>query len=313
MLPESRLARFLENATQTGGVDFHLHSHFSDGAQSPGDLVDEVLEKKLLAFSLTDHDTMGGIAQARDALRRRQPRARDASDYRPDEWTILGGGPWFVPGVECSAQFEGQEVHLLGYFAKIDPPEMTTYLKKQADERTRRNEAMIRKLNTLGYPITSRDLRRFGIAQTMRGRVHIALWLVENADFTSIEEAFQVLLNEGRPAYVQREKHSVEEVADVIARSGGVAVLAHPQKYGWCENRDAPETIQSLKRRFSSCQSMGVAGVECYHGQANKEESRFMSDLASELGMICTAGSDSHGRDDHHGQMYDGETCCSRD
>lgn len=312
-LPDSRLVRFLEDTTQSGGVDFHLHSYFSDGAQSPTALVEEVLRKKLFAFSLTDHDTMAGNFEARDALRQICPTSRDISDYKPGDEKRKGEIPWFVPGVECSTQFEDQEIHLLGYFTEVDPPEMKQFLKNQADLRVKRNEAMINKLNALGYQITPFEFRRYGVDQTVLGRVHMALWLVEYAGFPSIKEAFRRLLNEGCPAFVPREKHTVEEVAGAIAKSGGVTVLAHPQQYRWCEDINSPETTQSLTRCFSDCQSMGVLGVECFHGQASQEESQLMSEVAKGLGMICTAGSDSHGRDDQHAHMYEGGTVFNLD
>lgn len=289
-MADRSLASFLHRESLAGGVDFHLHSSFSDGVQTPGQLVREAIEKKLRAFSLTDHDSMAGI-----------PAVREAMEGQPDPAL-----PHFVPGVECSARFEGQEIHVLGYFTQDCPPAMAAFLAVAVEERARRNQAMIERLQALGYGIRPEDLVREEEGYEVSGRVHLALWLVRNAGFLSISQAFRELLGEGKPAYVPRQRRSAEEIVSVIEASGGVAVLAHPQQYGWCSGQDAGAILKSLRRRFLILRDAGLAGIECFHGQATPEESEWMRRTADELGMICTAGSDSHGRDDHHAPMYEG-------
>ncbi|NLA95487.1 MAG: PHP domain-containing protein, partial [Clostridiaceae bacterium] len=263
-----------------------LHSHYSDGAQSPRDLVLEVMANRLKAFALTDHDSMAGIPALRSALNE------------------LGAGARFVPGVECSARFEEQEIHILGYFTEDQPPAMLDYLKKVVLERQERNLKMIKRLNQLGYAIRAGDLAEADGEKRIHGRVHMALWLVEHAGFPSIADAFGELLNEGRPAFIPRKRRKVEEVATVIRKAGGVAVLAHPQQYGWCALPSDPDAGRLLHHRFCSIRDQGVQGIECFHGQATPQESRMIRAAASGLDMICTAGSDSHGREDQHASMY---------
>lgn len=286
--PEGDLALYLADAVRQGGVDFHLHSLYSDGAQTAEELVDQVLAHGLWAFALTDHDSMEGIPAVRRALAHR-PQARDLV---------------FIPGVECSASFEGREVHILGYFPLDRPPLIRAYLKEEARDRRRRNEAMLAKLRALGYPIQATDLLAYGQEGTLPGRVHMALWLVDHAGMASVEVAFRELLDEGRPAFVYRERRQVCDLAQVIRQSGGVAVLAHPQQYGWCQDPASEETRSALARRFAAFKEAGLQGVECYHGEASQAESSLMAGLAESSGLICTAGSDSHGRPDGHASMY---------
>ncbi len=283
---DSRVARFLRLATAEGAVDFHLHSSYSDGAQTPEELVEEALEKGLRAFSLTDHDSLAGIPAIREALAEVPPASR----------------PDFVPGVECSARYQDREVHVLGYFEEDQPRQMMAYLEKLASDRQRRNRAMIKKLRDLGYKIDYDDLYRHAHSRSMVGRAHMALWLVEEAGFASVEEAFKELLNEGRPAFVYRERRLVAEVVQIIRESGGIAVLAHPQQYGWCKEGAGVD----LLTHFKNFQQAGILGIECFHGQATALESHLMQKTARELGMFCTAGSDSHGREDQHASMYQG-------
>ena len=279
-LSASSLSRFLDETSRRGGVDYHLHSSFSDGALTPDALVQSVIEHRLFAFSLTDHDTIDGIPHVRQAL------SKTAQD-----WTVI-----FIAGVEMSARFDDREVHILGYFTEDRPPSLTQYLACQVKERRIRNEAMIHRLNTLGYNMRYEELSRFGGEKTLPGRVHMALWLVENGDFPNIESAFRELLGEGKPAFVYRRRHDAKEVIEVIHNSGGVSVLAHPQEYGW----------RDFSKHFKSLKDMGIQGIECFHGSATAEQSQLMTAIAAELSLICTAGSDSHGRDDQHASMYYG-------
>lgn len=285
---EAPIARFLREATEAGAVDFHLHSSFSDGAQTPEELVAEALINGLRAFSLTDHDSMAGIPAVREALSL-IPRA---------------GRPVFVAGVECSARYLDQEVHLLGYFDEDQPVDMMAYLDKLAADRDKRNRAMIERLRELGYGISYEDLFRHGHSRTMAGRAHMALWLVEEAGFASIEEAFQELLNEGRPAFVYRERRLVPEIVQVIRQSGGVVVLAHPQQYDWYRAGLETGEAAGLLAHFKYFRQAGVGGIECFHGQATPGEARYLREIARQLDMFCTAGSDSHGRADQHAPMY---------
>lgn len=286
------LSLFLDEASRRGGVDFHLHSCFSDGAQTAEELVRSVLENGLQAFSLTDHDNIDGVPYVRKALSRLNAK----SDIR------------FIPGVEMSARFEGREVHILGYFTEDQPLILKRYLARQVRERQQRNEAMIKRLNELGYDVRYEDLSRYGGEKTLPGRVHMALWLVEHGAFSSITEAFQKLLGEGRPAFVYRERHSAKEVIRVITASNGVSVLAHPQEYGWCDHeRLSKEDVeQTLMARFLTLKKAGIHGLECDHGGASPQERLLMRKLCEKLSLICTAGSDSHGRDDQHAPMYRG-------
>ncbi|NLB50288.1 MAG: PHP domain-containing protein [Clostridiaceae bacterium] len=286
------LARFLHEASLSGGVDFHLHSYFSDGAQSPAQLVRQVSTNKLKAFALTDHDSMAGIPGVRDEMDR----------------LSSPGLPRFVPGVECSAQFQGREVHVLGYFTEDNPADLQAYLQELAWEREDRNRRMLARLNQLGYAIQAADLADEADASSIKGRVHMALWLVREGGFATILDAFHQLLAEGKPAYIPRQRRSVEEVAEVFKRSGGLAVLAHPQLYGWCDDPDEGKVLSELQVHFEALRGKGIEGIECFHGQSSSRQSQLMFKVAAGLDLICTAGSDSHGRDDQHAEMYHGES-----
>jgi predicted metal-dependent phosphoesterase TrpH len=87
-----------------------------------------------------------------------------------------------------------------------------------------------------------------------------------------------------------------------------LSVIAHPHLYGWTDNPGLPSTRKKLRERIVQLAEEGLTGIECFHGKATPEEQRLLADIASEFGMIRTAGSDCHGRTDHHAPMYDRHT-----
>lgn len=301
-----RLAAFLDTTSVRGGVDYHIHSTYSDGALTPGELVAHVIENDLSAFALTDHDTMAGVGEVLGIL------GSGPSSARGEGADGTGGSsPLFVPGVEISVMLDNREIHVLGYFTEPDPGGIADYFADQAKNRERRNLAMIEKLRTLGYDISMDDLMLYGKEKTLPGRVHMALWLVDHGVCRSVSGAFQQLLGEGKPAFVHRTRRSIEEAFHEIDRAGGLSVIAHPQQYGWTGNPDDPSAFKKLYSRFEYLAKLGLRGIECFHGKAGPEEMRLLAGVASELGLIRTAGSDFHGRSDHHAPMYDGKTSFS--
>ena len=282
------LALLLDRLTLAGGVDLHLHSTCSDGAKTPREVGQAAVEHGLYAFALTDHDTMSGVSEAKESA---------------------GDDILFFPGIECSAVDCGSEIHILGYFSHLFVPEVEAYLEERRRDRRERNYRMLDKIRSLGYPITEDSLLSYGgKGNASIGRVHMALWLVDNGGFKSVSDAFRVLLSEGKPAYIARPRHSISEVTNVIKKAQGVAVLAHPVQYGWCRFPDRPSTRLRLRERLLRCKEAGIDGVECFHGEALEDERRLLFDVTTELGLIRTAGSDDHGRVDTHAPMYYGST-----
>lgn len=282
------LALLLDRLTLAGGVDFHLHSTCSDGAKTPREVGRAAVDHGLYAFALTDHDTMTGVVEAKEAA---------------------GDDILFFPGIECSAVDCGAEVHILGYFSQLFVPEIEAYLEERRRDRLERNYRMLDKLRALGYPIDKDALVSYGgKGNASIGRVHMALWLVDHGGFKSVSDAFRALLSEGKPAYIARPRRAICEVTAVIRKAQGVAVLAHPAQYGWCRFPDHPSTRTRLRERLLRCKKAGIDGVECFHGEASDDERRLLFDVTTEIGLFRTAGSDDHGRVDTHSPMYSGTT-----
>jgi hypothetical protein len=244
-----------------GGADLHCHSRHSDGTFAPARLVELAAEQGLEALSLTDHDTLAGVEEAREAGRRLGIRV--------------------VAGVEISAEFRGHEVHLLGYGFDPRDPTLLEVLEGYRRERERRAERIVARLNQLGVPLRLEQVHEAADSATL-GRPHLADALVRAGLIPSFQGAFEKYLNPGRPAFVPRERLTLESAREVIGNAGGILILAHPHLNLSSDN------IRRLAEQ-------GIDGLECEHPKLKPSQTRELVDLAAELGILATGGSDCHG------------------
>lgn len=247
-------------------IDLHTHTTASDGALAPPELVERAHRLGIRTLSVTDHDTVAGV-----------PAAAAAAAAR---------GMEFLPGIEITAVHERRDVHMLGYFLDPAPVGLAAFLHRQRLDRSRRAREMAARLAALGAPVDLDDL----IAGAEAGgksvaRPSIARALLDAGHVTSLQQAFDRWLAEGRPAYVPRTGSSPVDVVRLVKRSGGVAGLAHP---GLLRRDDLiPELVEA-----------GLGAIEVYHSDHDAgEQSRYLR-LAGRHGLAVSGGSDFHG-DDH--------------
>lgn len=247
-------------------IDLHTHTTASDGALAPGALVERAHELGIRTLAVTDHDTLAGV-----------PAAAAAAAAR---------GMEFLPGIEITAVHRGRDVHVLAYFLEPEPPGLAPFLADQRRDRTRRAREMSARLAALGVPVDLEDL----IAGAEAGgkavaRPTVARALLDAGHVTSLQQAFDRWLADGRPAYVPRSGAPPDEVVRLVRRSGGLPVLAHPGLL----RRD--ELIPELAEA-------GLGAVEAYHSDHDpRAESRYLR-VAEQHGLAVSGGSDFHG-DDH--------------
>lgn len=251
-------------------VDLHMHSTRSDGSFSPRGVVQHAASLGIRAISLTDHDTVAGVAEAQEA----------GAEF----------GVEVIAGTELSAQVGNKEVHILGYFVDPNNSDLLGCLKQFRDARIDRAEKMVGKLNKMGVPVRlSQVLAKAGNASV--GRPHVADVLVEEGFVFSPDEAFHKYLGYSKPAYQPKFALTPAEAIGVIHAAGGLASVAHPVLYA--QDSLLPGLI-----------AQGVDGIEVMHVKHNASAVARYSALAEKHGLLKTGGSDCHG--DGRGQAVMG-------
>ncbi|MDR6880303.1 PHP domain-containing protein [Bacillus sp. 3255] len=247
-------------------ADLHTHTTASDGTQRPAANVRMAYEAGLGAIAITDHDTVSGVAEAlAEGLKL---------------------GIEVVPGVEISTVGGGQDIHVLGYYIRIDDELFLQRLESLRDTRNTRNEMIIERLRQLGIEITMEEVLK-EVANVKSkgdtvGRPHIASVLLNKGYVASISEAFDKYLATGAAAYANPPRIKPETAIQWIHDAGGKAVLAHPGIY---HNDALVEEIAG----------QGLDGIEVYHSDHTPDdEARYLL-LAERSGLLITAGSDFHG------------------
>ncbi|MCX8156579.1 MAG: PHP domain-containing protein [Verrucomicrobiae bacterium] len=242
-------------------ADLHLHSAFSDGTFSPEQLAQEGHQRGLAVLALTDHDTMEGCARLAAAC---QALAMEC-----------------ISGTELTAELDGAELHILGYFLQADDPHLRAEMSKFQNVRQDRIREMVSRLNELGIPLEAEAVFKLANCRSP-GRPHVGRALVEAGFCASQEEAFERFLKRNRPAWVPKFRMSALETIQLIHRAGGVAVLAHP---GLNRSDDVIEPLVEA----------GLDGLECYHSRHSPATSEHYVQMAERLELLITGGSDCHG------------------
>jgi hypothetical protein len=242
-------------------ADLHLHSVFSDGTYSPEELAAYAVRYDLGVVALTDHDSVEGCERMAAACLRR--------------------GVEFVPGTELTAELDGHELHLLGYYVDTRHPRLLRALARFQEVRQNRIREMVGRLNRLNVPLAAETV--FALANCRApGRPHVARALVQGGFCTNLDEAFERYLKKRRPAWVPKLKMSALEAIDLIHHVGGVAVLAHPGLN--CVDDLIPDLVAA-----------GMDGVECFHAKHSTATTEHYLLVAEQHGLLVTGGSDCHG------------------
>lgn len=261
-------------------IDLHMHSICSDGALSPCALVQKAAKEGITIMSLTDHDTVSGLEEAKNEA---------------DKLGIK-----LISGIEISAISSSGTLHILGYFIDPHNPALTEKLKKFRAARNSRNQVIIERLNGLGINITMEDVFEVAKGETV-GRPHIARVLIEKKVVSNLQEAFDLYLSNNSKAYVDKEIFQPEEVIKMIHEAGGLAFIAHPASLKLSE--------ENIKKFLLELKEMGLDGIEVYTPAHNRKIMRLFRDFSKESGLKISGGSDFHGvknKNDRLGVCHEG-------
>ena len=255
------------------GVDLHTHSNISDGTLSPAELVAAAIQQGIHTLALTDHDSMDGVALARQAAQ--------------------GQALEIISGVEISSQWsrpatqKSYSVHVVALNMQ-NPAPLQALLEQQKQIRAER----AKQICDLLIPLIGQDiyndvlLKVEGVADRIT-RTHIAKTLQEKGIITRVQQAFDKYIKEGKKAYVKFDGVSLEDTIQVIHDSQGFAVLAHPTRYDL-----SATNIRYLIEIFAK---YGGDAVELPPNNDPASTRQMVDRLIAEHGLKVSVGSDFHG------------------
>lgn len=258
-------------------IDFHCHSEFSDGLHSPREVLRFAAENGVDVLALTDHDNLGGLADARQA----------ANEL----------GVRFVDGVEISVTWSGKTLHIVGIDIDPSEPRLRAGLETIRSGRLKRAEKMAESLARVGIGGVLQGALAFAMNPEMIGRTHFARCLVEQGHVKDTKSVFKKYLVPGKPGYVPHEWASLEDAVAWIVGSGGIAVIAHPGRYDIGPN--------AMKRLLGEFKTTGGLGVEVVTSNHTKDHVDCFARLVTEYDFVASRGSDFHG--DENGRVQLGK------
>jgi hypothetical protein len=242
-------------------ADLHLHTIFSDSTYTPEELIRGAKLADLSCIAVTDHDTVAGIGPTLDFAAR-------------EDIEVL-------PGIELTAEYDGLEIHILGYLLDYKDKFLMETLEALKKNRIERVYKIVDKLNNMGIKLRADAVFEIAKGGTV-GRLHVARALVNAGLVSSIWEAFQKYIGDKCPAYVLGFRFSPKEAIKLIRDHSGIPVLAHP----YILNNDEliPQFIND-----------GLMGLEVYYPEHAQSLINFYLRLAREHNLLVTGGSDCHG------------------
>jgi predicted metal-dependent phosphoesterase TrpH len=249
-------------------ADLHCHSTVSDGLLAPAELVRRAHGNGVELLALTDHDEIGGLAEA----------AAEAA----------GLGLRFTNGVEISVSWgEDQTVHIVGLgFDAAHAPlvEGLAVVRGGRDSRARR---MAAELDKVGIHGAYEGALKYVGNPALVSRSHFARYIVELGHAKDVKSVFDWWLAKGKPGYVAHPWATLEEAMGWIRGAGGIAVVAHPGRYRLSR--------AELEEMLSAFKELGGVGIEVLSGSHNEEHVRDYAHLARRYGFLASRGSDFHG------------------
>ncbi|HWG76501.1 MAG TPA: PHP domain-containing protein [Steroidobacteraceae bacterium] len=247
-----------------GRIDLHTHSCCSDGTLRPAELVQLAAARGVTLLALTDHDTLAGLPEAQLACAQH--------------------GIQFVPGVELSCHWQEVEIHVLGLGIDASANSLRSLCGEQRQRRQQRIEAIGKRLSALGMPGSA--LAEKALQAAAPTRAHLAEGIRARGFVASAQEAFDRYLAGGRPAFVSAPWPALATILQHILEARGLAVLAHPHRYGLSGTR-----LGALTQEFKR---LGGAGIEISVAGMSPAKSAEAARLARRFDLAGSLGSDFH-------------------
>jgi 3',5'-nucleoside bisphosphate phosphatase len=253
-------------------VDLHVHTTASDGRLAPAEAVAAAATRGLSAIAITDHDVTSGLEEARAAA---------------------PAGLEVVSGIEMTAQWQGpRAVHVLGYF--LDPAEarLQQALARAQSLMERHVDAVLEEIRKAGQSLERTDLDRY--RHRYAGGAALVLGMLERGVLRGAPAGTGMHLL--RLAAAEPRAYSVADAIALIHGAGGVASLAHPAKVHRTTPLLSATDLAPLVRE-------GFDAIEAWQWIPGGWGSQHYLEVASELGVLVSGGSDDHGKRSADGRL----------
>jgi predicted metal-dependent phosphoesterase TrpH len=246
--------------------DLHSHSLASDGTLTPEELLRTAHAAGVQVLALTDHDTTEGLGTA--------------------HCCAVELGLQLVPGVEISVTWQAQTIHVLGLGIDAGSDVLQEGLLQLREFRNWRAEEIDRRLARAGIGGALSGARTYSHGSIV-SRTHFARHLVEQGHAGSVREVFRRFLVHNKPGHVPGDWANLEDAMSWIRAAGGIAVIAHPARYGM--------TAGKLRRLIGEFREAGGLGMEVVSGSHSRDQVATMAALCRNEQMLASCGSDYHG------------------
>jgi predicted metal-dependent phosphoesterase TrpH len=253
-------------------ADLHCHSVVSDGTLTPEALAARAKANGVQLWALTDHDEIGGQERAMAAAK--------ALDMK------------YLTGVEISITFAGKTVHIVGLGFDHTHTDLVQGLRNTRGGRAERAKEMSEGLAKVGIHGAYEGALKYAGNHELISRTHFARFLVESGVCKDTSEVFRKYLTENKPGFVPHRWASLENAVNWITGAGGVAVIAHPARYGFTANEEFA--------LFTEFINHGGRGVEVITGSHSSADALQYADTALEFNLAASRGSDFHSPDESH-------------
>ena len=247
-------------------ADLHCHSVVSDGTLTPEQLAVRAKANGVELWALTDHDEVGG-----------QDRALAAAQ---------AAGMKYLTGVEISITFANKTVHIVGLGFDAHDEQLKKGLYQTRGGRGERAKEMSEGLAKVGIHGAYEGALKYAGNHELISRTHFARFLVETGACQDTNEVFRRFLTEGNPGFVPHRWASLKDAVQWIVQAKGMAVIAHPARYGFTPNEEFA--------LFTEFKNHGGQGVEVVTGSHTPAEYVTYADMAKEFDLYASRGSDFH-------------------
>lgn len=253
-------------------ADLHCHSVVSDGTLTPEALAARAKANGVQLWALTDHDEIGGQERAIASAK--------ALDMK------------YLTGVEISITFTGKTVHIVGLGFDHTNTDLVQGLRNTRGGRAERAKEMSEGLAKVGIHGAFEGALKYAGNHELISRTHFARFLVESGVCKDTSEVFRKYLTENKPGFVPHRWASLENAVHWITGASGIAVIAHPARYGFTANEEYA--------LFTEFKNHGGRGVEVITGSHSSADALQYADTALEFNLAASRGSDFHSPDESH-------------